>query len=227
MNEKIKNIAALSGGHLWKVLLFAAFVWLAVSAAGFSLRTGRVEGRVADAIKAYQSLDKLAKDAAAASATVPEDMKKRNLFAPPGKKPGLPTCTGLLGDKAFIDGKWYKAGDTAGGVKIVSVGAKDVTVLLEGVEKKLVPFDVAVEYGSGQGKPKESSRPAERGGPSPSGPVENAGAGQEAGGQARPGGKMKMPPEMKAQMMEQLQKMPPEQREQALKQIGEKYDIEE
>jgi len=208
MNEKIKNMAALSGGHLWKVLLFAAFVWLAVSAAGFSLRTARVQGRVADAIKAYQSLDKSARDTAAAGAKVPEDMKKRNLFAPPGKKPGLPACTGLLGDKAFIDGQWYKAGDTAGGVRIVSVGAKDVTVLLEGVEKKLVPFDVAVKYDSGKGGPKGPPSAA------PAVPAPAAGVPQEesrpAVEQPIPGGVMT--PEMLEKLREQFRNMSPEQR---------------
>jgi hypothetical protein len=206
MNEKINNAAAVLGEHFWKVLLFGTFIWLALAAAGFGLRTAGLAGRTAKAIESYQSLDKSARETSAAGAKVSDEMRKKNPFASPARKQP-PTCMGLLGDKAFIDGQWYRAGDTAGEVKIVAIGAKDVTVLWEGAEKKLVPFDMAVKYESSGGRPNEPPRPAGQAETPP-------GQAPAAPAQAieQPGPPMGMTPEMIEKIRERFRNMSPEER---------------
>ncbi len=71
--------------------------------------------------------------------------EQKSMFAPP-KKVQMPTCVAVLGNEALINDKWYKVGSTAGGAEIVAINPESVTILWEGKEHILVPFDVKVEF---------------------------------------------------------------------------------
>jgi hypothetical protein len=83
-------------------------------------------------------------------------LQKKNLFAPPPKPPQPPKqCTAILGNEAFIDGKWVKVGDTVGaGAKVLAVEAAQVKLDWKGKEIILAPIQVASsEKGSREPSP--------------------------------------------------------------------------
>lgn len=68
------------------------------------------------------------------------ELKKKNMFTSPPPKPKPPRCTGIIGDRAIINGKSYKVGEKVAGAEIVSIGTKNITILWEGAEKTLDAF---------------------------------------------------------------------------------------
>jgi hypothetical protein len=75
---------------------------------------------------------------------VADELKKKNMFAPPPPKPGWPVSSvqGILGHTAFINGDWRKVGDEIGGAKVLEIGPTYVKMVWEGKEKTFYPFDV-------------------------------------------------------------------------------------
>jgi len=73
---------------------------------------------------------------------VANELKKKNMFAPPPPKPKPPVCFGIIGSSAIINGKQYQAGDKVGAAEIISVGTKEVVIKWEDQEMKLIPFAV-------------------------------------------------------------------------------------
>jgi len=86
-------------------------------------------------------------------------LQKKNLFAEPPEPPQPPKqCAAILGDEAFIDGKWVKVGDTVGaGAKIVAIEAALVKLDWNGKEITLAPIKVAT---SSSPEPSRSNSPA-------------------------------------------------------------------
>ena len=82
-------------------------------------------------------------------------LKQKNLFMPT-PKPSPPTVAGILGDAAFINGKWCKAGESAGDVKIIAIGATEVQVEWQGKEMTLAPIKTP---GSGPSGPPQRPPP--------------------------------------------------------------------
>jgi hypothetical protein len=69
-----------------------------------------------------------------------EKLKKENMYTPPQAKPKPPSCTGIIGSRAIINGKGYKVGEKVGGAELLSIGTKDVTVMWDGKETVLPVF---------------------------------------------------------------------------------------
>lgn len=67
-------------------------------------------------------------------------LKKKNMVLPPTPKPSAPTCAGILGDQALINGKWYNVGETAAEAKILAIAAKHVKIEWQGKEMDLEPI---------------------------------------------------------------------------------------
>ena len=67
-----------------------------------------------------------------------ELLKQKNMFVPT-PKPSPPTVSGILGDAALVNGKWCRAGETAGDVKIITIGAVDVKIEWQGKEITIAP----------------------------------------------------------------------------------------
>ena len=72
-----------------------------------------------------------------------EKLKKENMYDPSQAKPKPPTCTGIIGSRAIINGKGYKVGESVSGAELISIGTKDVTVMWEGKETVLPIFSKA------------------------------------------------------------------------------------
>ena len=83
--------------------------------------------------------DKIAEYLAADNEKV-ETLKKKNMFVPPAPKAAPPAVTGILGKSAFINGKWYKAGEEVAGAKILRIEPTQIVIEWDGKEMPLAPM---------------------------------------------------------------------------------------
>jgi hypothetical protein len=190
--------------------LLGALVFYTV--AGFFMTTAGAELAVARAGKtgAADSNDVEARLTEARS--VAEALKKNNLFAPPPPKQNpVREVSGILGDEALINGKWYKAGASVGDAKILAVGPTKVKVSWNGQEKEFSPIGA----GGGPGGPRLPS--GSRGGPPrPGGPPSQ---GPRPGRADGPPG---VSPEERASFAEQMQNASPEERRKLTEEMRER-----
>jgi len=92
----------------------------------------------------------------AKSKAIADELKKKNLFAPPTpKKHPVSQVLGILGSEALINGKWYKVGDKVGDARVVAIEPALVRIEWDGREKVFAPMQAG---SSGSGGPR-------RGGP--------------------------------------------------------------
>ena len=148
-----------------------------------------------------------------------QELKKASLFNPLKKapKPQLPVCTSILGDRAFVNGKFYSVGQEINGAKLLAVGANEITIMWEDKETKLIPFSVSnltaeqkrakpnqPKSGPQSGQPKGavvvSSQPMRR-------PPDRG--GEQRGGSRGPMGGMSS--EQRQQMVEKYKRMSPDE----------------
>jgi hypothetical protein len=117
------------------------------------------------------------------SKTVAEELKKKNLFAPPPpKQHPVSAVSGIMGDEVLINDTWYKLGQMVGDAKIVAIEPTRIKMEWDGQERVFAPID--------------APSPAGPSGPRPGGEVAKAeGAGgegavmvQASGGPPMPGG---------------------------------------
>ncbi|MHC4461173.1 MAG: hypothetical protein ACYS30_07025 [Planctomycetota bacterium] len=86
----------------------------------------------------------------AESKAIADELKKKNLFAPPPpKKHPVNQVSGILGDEVLINGKWYKVGDKVGDAKIVAIEPTQVRIEWDGKEKVFAPISAASSGGPG------------------------------------------------------------------------------
>lgn len=135
---------------------------LVFKVAAFGYGSWRVESEIEKAIASSKHDEEAVKKSLAKYTDAANELKKKNLFAPPPAKPGPPRCTGILGDMAILNGKGYKVGEDAGGAKVVAIDAKEVTVMWDGKEMKLQPFKKVTFDKSSKpaAKKKETPQPA-------------------------------------------------------------------
>lgn len=70
-----------------------------------------------------------------------EELKKKNLFAPaPEQGHPVKAVTGIFGDEAFINGKWYKTGDKIADAEIISIEPTKVKIKWNGTVKSFAPI---------------------------------------------------------------------------------------
>jgi hypothetical protein len=73
---------------------------------------------------------------------VVEQLRQRNLFTPgPPKQNPIAEVMGILGDEAFINGRWCKVGDTIGEARVLAIEATCVEVLWDGQTLVYSPAD--------------------------------------------------------------------------------------
>lgn len=104
------------------------------------VRLSAVDGiDVAAAIKQSQFSPEQITEALAPDCEKAEALKAKNMFMPPPPKPQPPTVKGVLGQEAFINGQWKKAGDNVGGALIKAVYPMKVIIEWEGKELEIIP----------------------------------------------------------------------------------------
>jgi hypothetical protein len=161
-----------------------------------------------------QALDQQQSDANDVSAgmttakSAAEELKRKNLFIPaPPKENPVKEVAGILGDEAWINGKWCKVGDSVGDAKIVAIEPTLVKVLWEGQEQEFKP--IGSSGAGGNGPPGGPPRPSGGPGPSPARVERPMPQGGPPSGRP-PGG---MSPEEMAALRERMQKASPEERQ--------------
>ena len=216
----LEKLKPLSEGRLIRGVQAALLAWLLMTTATAAVRHLITSGQAAEAIAAYQSLEKQSAENAPKNDDRIAKLLANNLFVPPAAaRP--PQCLAILGDAALFGDKWYKVGDTAAGAKILEIGANFVKVIWNDKEQTLHPFDVEVNYAAPAGG---SARPAGPSGqpapprtasPPPSAPSEERG---RSGGPSGRGEEMRrrfesLTPEQRQQLFERYQNASPEERE--------------
>lgn len=112
-----------------------------------------IEGAIARSSPEPNDIEKFS----AKSKSIAEELKKKNLFAPPEpKQHPVKQVLGILGNEVLIDGKWYKVGDKVRDAKIVAIEPAKVRIEWEGKEKTFAPIEAA---GAPEPK-KKGERPA-------------------------------------------------------------------
>jgi hypothetical protein len=91
---------------------------------------------------------------------IADELKKKNMFAPPPPKPGWPVSSvqAILGDTAFINGDWRNVGDDIGGAKVLEIRPTYVKLVWEEKEKNFSPFDMKDVKGKESGARKREER---------------------------------------------------------------------
>lgn len=85
------------------------------------------------------------------SKKIADELKKKNLFAPPApKQHPVRDIEGIFGDEVIINSKLYKVGDKIADAKIISIGTTQVTIEWDGKKKTFSPMDA--------GEPSQPSR---------------------------------------------------------------------
>ncbi|UCD94446.1 MAG: hypothetical protein JSU69_11910 [Candidatus Zixiibacteriota bacterium] len=145
-------------------------ILIVVKVRGFFMTTANARSAVEEAINRSKpddknvtaQLDKFKKEADA--------LKKKNLFSPPPPRQNpVRMVMGVIGDEAFINGKWYKAGAKVADAKILSVEPTAVTIEWDGKKTVFNPIDGGASSGpsgpSRPGRPTASRRPGGGGQP--------------------------------------------------------------
>jgi hypothetical protein len=119
-------------------------VLILVRLGSFYVTSAKMEKLVEEAVAQSKADPNSAKEYLAKFKEIADELKKKNMFAPPPPKPGWPVkrVEGILGNTAWINGEWRKVGDEIGGAKILEIGPTYVKIVWEGKEKIFYPFDV-------------------------------------------------------------------------------------
>lgn len=135
-------------------------VSIIVKISGFFTAPARAESIVKAAIEQNtedaSNIDKYFTE----SKKIADELKKKNLFAPPApKQHPVRDIEGIFGDEVIINSKLYKVGDKIADAKIISIGTTQVTIEWNGKKKTFSPMDAG---GSSQPSRSRGSRQTTR-----------------------------------------------------------------
>ena len=137
------------------VVMLVATVWLVV---GAFTATSKAQTVIEAAMSGTANDPNVLTAHLAARKEAVEELKKNNIFMPPPPEPKTPTVSGILGDKALINGKWYGKGEDAAGAKILAVEATQVRIKWKGKKMTLAPMAVRTSDRSSGGPRRPSDR---------------------------------------------------------------------
>lgn len=140
-------------------------IWLTMQVINAGTQTLQGTGQAAAAIRKYQQLQTQAADSHRDSVSESvRRLQRNNLFVERRTRTQVPQTQAILGNSVLIGDRWYSQGDTVNGFEILSIGPDSVTVLNDGRERQLVPFEVEVNYGqSERGNRGQGAAPTRRG----------------------------------------------------------------
>lgn len=202
-------------------------VWLGVMVIAAGAQSRETSGKAAAAIREYQRVQVAAVQPRQDAAERIGKLTKNNLFVASPTQTQLPQCLAILGDAVLIGDQWYQQGAQIQGAEILAIGPDFVTVMFDGKEHRLAPFDVEVTYGQAGRAPGVSGggregREGERGMRGRGGPPTVAAEGgrmpPQRGGTGNEMMEMRarfesMSPEQRQETMERFRNASPEERE--------------
>ncbi len=187
-------------------------VCILVKVTGLFVTSARAERLVREAVKQSEPDAKQMEKYFAESRAVADELKKKNLFAPPApKQQPIKQVLGILGDEVLIEGKWYRFGDMVGDAKIVAIKPAEIVIEWDGREIALAPIDAVTA--SPPRKPGQVE--ADEGAPRPE--VDRRAAMGQSGpggmpGRGAMGGFFNLSPEQRAGLRERFESMSEEER---------------
>lgn len=126
------------------VLLFISGILAVLTMAkvvGLHFASSNAESIVVKAVSRDRSDSAFVKESTAGFHKITDALKKESLFVPiPPKRNPVSIVAGILGDEALINNKWYKAGDSIGGAKIIVIEPTHVIIEWEGKETTYAPI---------------------------------------------------------------------------------------
>jgi hypothetical protein len=119
-----------------------------VKVAGFFVASARAQSLVKKAVAQNRMDPNDVAEHLAEAKAIADGLKKKNLFAPPEpKRSPVSVVSGILGDEALINGKWYKAGDSVGDAKVVAIEPTRVRIEWDAKEETFAPIGAASSDG--------------------------------------------------------------------------------
>lgn len=129
-------------------------VLILIKVAGFFTASARAEELVKRAVAQNKPDASDMEKYLAESKAIADELKKKNLFAPPPpKKHPVKEVRGILGDEALIGDKWYKVGDKIGDANIVAIEATHAKIEWQGKVKIFAPLSAASSPDPGGPRP--------------------------------------------------------------------------
>ena len=167
-----------------KTLLLGLAVWCVALTAADGIRCLRtmrsLQGATAERLVARARQETDLQTMLAPDRDMAEAIKKKNFYVPPPpKRNPVSQVNGIVGNKAFINGNWYKVGDHIGDAVLLELFPAYVTVEWDGQKKQFSPLGVPDNGGSNgsakTGRPSAgpvppgavAARPVEMSGPPP------------------------------------------------------------
>lgn len=149
--------------ELLSVVLLVVSVFLGVlvaaKVAGFFAASAKAEDVIQTALTQSKPDPNEIEQHLAGSKAIADELKKKNLFAPPPpKQHPIKEVQGILGNEVIISGKFYKIGDKIGDAKIVAIEPTRVKTEWGGKEKWFAPIAAA----SPPAAKKEMKKPVEK-----------------------------------------------------------------
>lgn len=152
-SEPIKNNHKIIALMLLGLSIFL-LICIVFKVTNFFVASAKAETLVKNAVNHSLSDPNEVKKHLSASKTIADELKKKNLFAPPPpKKHPVTQVIGIMGKEALINGQWKKVGDKIGDAKIIAIKPTEVVIEWEGKEKVFAPIAAASSFGP-EKKPK-------------------------------------------------------------------------
>ena len=146
MFGRLKSNCLNGKGEFASILLLIVSVFLGCAAlfkiTGFFAATVKAKGLVKRAVADSSSDAGNVQSSLAASRAMADELKKKNLFAPPApKQHPVKQVQGIFGDEVLIDGEWHKLGDDIEDARIVAIEPTLVRIEWEGGERVFEPIN--------------------------------------------------------------------------------------
>ena len=138
--DYLKNKRQLTIIALLGVSLVSGVVALA-KVRGFFVTSAQAQSLVTKAVAGEKTDPNDVQVYLADAKAIVEALKRKNVFAPaePKRHP-VSAVSGILGNEAFINGKWYKVGDEIGDAKVVAIDPTVVKIEWDGKETRFAPI---------------------------------------------------------------------------------------
>ena len=154
----ISNLATSGKRRSLSIVLLGVSAFLGVlvlvKVAGFFVAPARAENMVKRAVEQSKLDANDIKKYFAESKAIADQLRKKNLFAPPPpKQQPIKQVLGILGYEALINGKWYKAGDMVQDAKIVAIEPTKIRFEWNGRQITLAPINATSPSGPRGPKP--------------------------------------------------------------------------
>lgn len=223
--DAIKESQRRTTGLIYLACVIVAVV-MVVKVFAYVTTSDNIEEKIQTAKNKYQLDDKAVQEYQKKYVTAADALKKKNHLTPKPSKPKPPTCTGVIGNKALINGKLYAVGDSVLGAKITDINPTGATIVWDGKPMQLAAFAKVNAPSPPSARPKTRQRVEGRPDRKPDvasmpGPENRrrGGSGRGRGGR----GMMGMSPEQMKEMRDKYMKMSPEEQQKFREEQRKKY----